>query len=85
MNNPSSKLLRHFRVILWMFSLTVQVSFKSRVKYIYLIFNCYSISLILGVYYMWDHKPYTELTADDLLSHFKVNTLVKFVTHSFNS
>ncbi|KAJ3485578.1 hypothetical protein NLJ89_g11888 [Agrocybe chaxingu] len=27
-----------------------------------------------GVYYPWDDKPFTELTADDLISHFKVNT-----------
>ncbi|CAA7266133.1 unnamed protein product [Cyclocybe aegerita] len=33
-----------------------------------------------GVYYPWDDKPFTELTADDLISHFKVNTVGPFLT-----
>jgi NAD(P)-dependent dehydrogenase (short-subunit alcohol dehydrogenase family) len=29
-----------------------------------------------GVYYLWDDKLYTELSPDDLISHFKVNVVV---------
>ncbi|KAF9554685.1 NAD(P)-binding protein [Agrocybe pediades] len=32
-----------------------------------------------GVYYMWDDKPFTELTAEHFLDHFKVNTLGPFL------
>ncbi|PPQ82819.1 hypothetical protein CVT25_009197 [Psilocybe cyanescens] len=36
-----------------------------------------------GIYHMWDDKPFTELSADDLLDHFKVNTLGPFLTSKY--
>jgi hypothetical protein len=29
-----------------------------------------------GLYYLWDDKPFTEQSAEDLLDHFKVNVVV---------
>lgn len=33
-----------------------------------------------GVYHLWDHKPFTEQTAEDLIRHFKVNVVGPFLT-----
>ncbi|KAF2421109.1 NAD(P)-binding protein, partial [Tothia fuscella] len=33
----------------------------------------------LRLYYLWDDKPFTEQSADDLLSHFKVNVVGPFL------
>jgi len=35
---------------------------------------------VAGVYELWDEKPFTELTAEDLMWHFKVNTVGPFLT-----
>lgn len=29
-----------------------------------------------GLYYLWDDKPFSEQSADDLVQHFKVNVVV---------
>jgi len=33
-----------------------------------------------GVYHLWDHKLFTEQTAEDLMYHFKVNVVGPFLT-----
>lgn len=35
---------------------------------------------VAGVYELWDEKPFTELTAEDMMWHFKVNTVGPFLT-----
>lgn len=32
---------------------------------------------VAAIYNLWDDKPFTELAADDLTSHFQVNVLVR--------
>jgi NAD(P)-dependent dehydrogenase (short-subunit alcohol dehydrogenase family) len=31
---------------------------------------------IVGVYHLWDDKPYTEIASEDFMDHFKVNVMV---------
>lgn len=30
----------------------------------------------VGLYYLWDDKPFSEQSAEDLMQHFKVNVVV---------
>jgi NAD(P)-dependent dehydrogenase (short-subunit alcohol dehydrogenase family) len=34
---------------------------------------------LTGLYYLWDDKPFTDQSADDLLDHFKVNVIVRLL------
>ncbi|KAH9484612.1 C-factor [Psilocybe cubensis] len=36
-----------------------------------------------GIYNMWDDKAFNELSADDILNHFKVNTLGPFLSSKY--
>lgn len=33
--------------------------------------------MAIGVYHLWDDKSFLDLSADDVLTHFRVNVLVR--------